>query len=101
MMTANTITMIFTAELLPWVGVGWGATGTPVGAEDAGNGLAAIDGDTAAAGIAAPQFEQNLTPGAIGDPQFPQNPATYHLWKACVPPSSKLQPDRHANITRL
>jgi hypothetical protein len=38
-------------------------------------------GSTAAPGMAAPHFEQNLTPGAIGDPQFPQNPATNHLRK--------------------
>jgi hypothetical protein len=50
--------------------------------------------------MAAPHVEQNLTPGAIGDPQLPQNPATYHLRKilrCCLIETGRL--NEQANIT--
>jgi hypothetical protein len=53
----------------------------PVDTGGADEGLAGMPGATDAPGDAAPQLEQNFTPAAIGDPQFPQNPATYHLRK--------------------
>jgi len=53
----------------------------PVDTGGAGEGLAGIPGATEGPGNAAPQLEQNFTPAAMGDPQFPQNPATYHLRK--------------------
>jgi len=78
--------MIFSAELLPWEGAGWGLIEGPACTGGAGAGLAAILGSIVAPGMAAPHLEQNLTPGAIGDPQFPQNPATYHLRNIlCLP----------------
>src|ERR1700723_869937 len=71
--------MIFRAEPPPCDGVGAGLGGTAAGTGDAGAGAAAMAGSAAEPGMAAPHFEQNLTPGAIGEPQFPQNPGTYHL----------------------
>jgi len=51
----------------------------PVDTGGADEALAGVVGATDGPGNAAPQLEQNFTPAAIGDPQFPQNPATYHL----------------------
>ncbi|MGC1434304.1 MAG: hypothetical protein WA847_00295 [Terriglobales bacterium] len=53
----------------------------PVDTGGADEGLAGVTGATDGPGRAAPQLEQNFTPAATGDPQFPQNPATYHLRK--------------------
>jgi len=70
--------MIFSAALLLWEAAG----GVPIGAPvDTGGAVDGLAGATAAPGDGAPQLEQNFTPAAIGDPQFPQNPATYHLRK--------------------
>jgi len=53
----------------------------PVDTGGADEGLAGVTGATEGPGDGAPQLEQNFTPAAIGDPQFPQNPAMYHLRK--------------------
>jgi hypothetical protein len=75
--------MTFTKLLLPWEAAGWGLVAAPV---DTGGMDGGAAGSTKGPGIAAPHFEQNLPPGATGDPQFPQNPATYHLEKGAVLP---------------
>jgi hypothetical protein len=87
MTMATTIKMIFSAELPPWEAIAAGAIGA--GGDTTGAGVAAMLGSAVAPGMTAPHFEQNLTPGAIGDPQFPQNPATNHLRCTAVQGSSR------------
>src|SRR5579864_8823609 len=100
--------MIFSAEPPPCDGVGAGlrgaATGTGgTGAETGGAEVAAMAGSTVAPGMAAPHFEQNFTPSAIGDPQFPQNPATLHLRRmlhSCLAHAQHQRKSGHARRTR-